>query len=214
MRQILPDLWETDVEKPAQGLTTHAYLLVRESGNVLFYNTGHRREIDAMADLGGAAYQYLSHRDELGDSLNLVHRRFGARLGGHVRERAEFARIREPDILFAERAVHPGGVEVIPTPGHSPGSVCFLVRGSGGRRYLFTGDTLYLDDGALQPGFIAGISDRDALARSLESLRAIEPDVVFSSAFSGQAGFREIASEEEWAQRIDHALHALHALRA
>lgn len=211
MKRILSDLWESDVENPAPGLTTHAYLLIREPGNVLFYNTGHRHELDAMAELGGVAFQYLSHRDELGESLNRIHRRFGTRLGGHVSEGVEFARVRAPDILFTGRAVLPGDVEVLPTPGHSPGSVCFLVRGVEGRRYLFTGDTLYLNNGAFRPGFIDGLSDRDALARSLDSLRAIEPDVVLSSAFGGKAGFREIASPEEWTQGVDRALHALQA---
>jgi hypothetical protein len=90
MRQVQPDVWETDVETPFPGLTTHAYLLIRNQGNVLFYNTGHLHEIDKMAELGGVAYQYLSHRDELGKSLNEIRRRFGTQLGGHSREQPEF----------------------------------------------------------------------------------------------------------------------------
>lgn len=87
------DIWETETESPFPGLTTHAYLLTRPDGNVLFYNTGHRHEIEQMAALGGVVFQFLSHRDELGDTINLLHERFGTRLGGHVREQAEFARV-------------------------------------------------------------------------------------------------------------------------
>lgn len=168
MKQIQPDLWETEVERPAPGLTTHAYLLIRDGGNVLFYNTGHLHEIEKMAELGGVAYQYLSHRDELGDSLKLIRDRFDAKLGGHVRERAEFARIRPPDILFDAREVHLGNIEVIPTPGHSPGSTCFLVRSPHGKTYLFTGDTLYLSEGAAcrpatYPGSVTGMHWAPAL---------------------------------------------------
>ncbi|CAN5209351.1 hypothetical protein BH20ACT16_BH20ACT16_16230 [soil metagenome] len=36
--------------------------------------------------------------------------------------------------------------EVIPTPGHTPGATAFLWS-TGGRRLLFTGDSLYLRDG-------------------------------------------------------------------
>ena len=36
-------------------------------------------------------------------------------------------------------------VEVLPTPGHSPGSTCYVVTGVGGERYLFTGDTIFPD---------------------------------------------------------------------
>lgn len=209
MKQIQPDLWETEVENPAPGLTTHAYLLTRDDGNVLFYNTGHRHEIDAMAELGGVAYQYLSHQDELGETLKLIRERYGARLGGHVREQAEFARICSPDILFEEREVHLGNIEVIPTPGHTPGSTCFLVRSPAGKAYLFTGDTLFLGEtGTWQAGFISGYSDRDALAGSLVVLRDLEPDVVISSAF-GQAGFQEI-EPGAWPGHVERSLAALH----
>ncbi|WP_151702437.1 hypothetical protein [Nitrincola alkalilacustris] len=49
MRQVQTDLWETEVESPFPGLTTHAYLLIRDEGNVLFYNTGHLHEIDRVS---------------------------------------------------------------------------------------------------------------------------------------------------------------------
>jgi len=38
----------------------------------------------------------------------------------------------------------PGNVEVIPTPGHTRGSVCFLAGSAEGKKYLFTGDSLFL----------------------------------------------------------------------
>lgn len=212
MKQIQPDLWETEVENPAPGLTTHAYLLTREDGNVLFYNTGHRHEIDAMAALGGVAYQYLSHLDELGDTLALIHERFGARLGGHVAEHAEFSRYRTPDIAFERREIRPAGIEVIPTPGHTPGSTCFLVHSARGKRYLFTGDTLYRNEnGTWSAGFIPGHTppdSRQTLAGSLRLLREFEPDVVLSSAFAGNAGYEEM-SPGDWPGRVDHALEKL-----
>lgn len=209
MRQIQSDLWETDVESPFPGLTTHAYLLTRHDGNVLFYNTGHQHEIDRMADLGGVAYHLLSHQDELGDTINTIHQRFGARLGGHIREREEFARIRDPDILFDSRETILGNVEVIPTPGHTPGSTCFQVDSPNGMRYLFTGDTLFLaDSGEWQAGFIRGMSDRDELRSSLALLGTLEPDVVISSAFGGSSGFMEVG-RKNWAECVDGALSRL-----
>ncbi|AGA33349.1 Zn-dependent hydrolase, glyoxylase [Thioalkalivibrio nitratireducens DSM 14787] len=192
MKQIQPDLWETEVECPVPGLTTHAYLLIRDDGNVLFYNTGHQHEIDRMAELGGVAYQFLSHRDELGDTLRLIRERFGARLGGHVLEQSEFARVCAPDILFDKREMYLGDIEVIPTPGHTPGSTCFLVRSAQGKRYLFTGDTLYLSgEGVWEAGFISGYSDRETLVESLRLLQKMEPDSVLSSALAGSSGFQE-----------------------
>lgn len=216
MKQIRPDLWETEVERPLPGLTTHAYLLIREDGNVLFYNTSLKPEIDRIAELGGVAYHYLSHRDELGDSVNTIAERFGAKLGGHPAERAEFARIREPDLLFERRGMYPGAVEAIPTPGHSPGSTCFVAVSRGGERLLFTGDTLYRGaEGLWKPGFIPGFSrpeDIPTLARSIESLRELRPDLVVGSAFGGSMGFEEL-SPGEWPGRVDRALEALNALK-
>ena len=72
--------------------------------------------------------------------------------------------------------------------GHSPGSVCYQVRGAEGT-YLFTGDTLYVSDTReWAAGFIPGIGDADALASSLQLLATLEPDVVISSAFQGDIG--------------------------
>ncbi len=209
MKQVQPDLWETEPEYPFPGLITRAYLLTRDEGNVLFYNTGHHHEIDAMADRGGVAYQFLSHQDELGETLNVIGERFDARLGGHVNEQEKFARIRRPDVLFDKRETLLGNVEVIPTPGHSPGSVCFLVDSPHGKRYLFTGDTLFLsDDGGWQAGMITGYSEREPLAASLEVLRELRPDVVISSACPTGTGFEEI-SPEDWRARVDTALERL-----
>jgi hydroxyacylglutathione hydrolase len=204
MRQVQYDVWETETENPLPGLTTHAYLLTRADGNVLFYNTGHRHEIDRMAALGGVAVQYLSHQDELGETINLIRERFGARLGGHVREQAEFARVRAPDIVFDGRETLPGNIEVIPTPGHTPGSTCFLVHSPNGKRYLFTGDTLYLGEDATWKAGLLPFSDRDSLVESLKTLQTLEPDVVFSSAFAGEAGFQEIRGT--WSDLVAKAL--------
>ncbi|MCC5809227.1 MAG: MBL fold metallo-hydrolase [Ectothiorhodospiraceae bacterium] len=206
MRQVQADLWETEAEYPFPGLITRAYLLTRDEGNVLFYNTGHPHEIDAMAERGGVSYQFLSHQDELGETLNVIGTRFGAQLGGHVNEQEEFARIRRPELLFDKRETLLGNIEVIPTPGHSPGSVCFLVDSPHGKRYLFTGDTLFLnDDGGWQAGLISGYSDRDALIDSLKLLRGFRPDMVISSACPTGVGFQEMAPED-WPARVDDAL--------
>jgi glyoxylase-like metal-dependent hydrolase (beta-lactamase superfamily II) len=57
-------------------------------------------------------------------------------LGLSVHGRADI-RLRDGDLLTIGRLE----IRVIHTPGHSPGSVCFLVAGN-----LFTGDTLFVGD--------------------------------------------------------------------
>jgi len=212
MKRIQDDVWETTVEKPFPGLTTHAYLLIRDGGNVLFYNTSHRDDIDIFAALGGVAFQLLSHRDELGDSIAVIRQRYGARLAGHIREQDEFSRIQPPDILFDKREVILGNIEVIPSPGHSPGSTCFLASPANGKRYLFTGDTIYRgEDGSWQAGFIPGYSkaeDRETLADSLRLLQTLQPHLVFSSAFGGSEGFQEMFPAD-WRGHVERALEGL-----
>ena len=217
MRRIQSDLWETRTESPFPGLTTHAYLLTRPDGNVLFYNTSHLDELEHMAELGGVTYQFLSHRDELGPSLNTIATRFDTQLGGHIAEKADFADVREPEIVFEDEKEIVSGVTVVPLPGHSPGSVAFDVTSSEGKRYLFTGDTLYRAAGGVwKAGFIPGhntAEDGVLLAESLRRLRQLKPDLVIGSAFGADEGLEEV-SNEEWHHHIDRALHELRAIAA
>jgi len=212
MKQVQADVWETESYSPFPGLNTHAYLLTRPDGNVLFYNTGHVKEIEAMAKLGGVAWQYLSHEDELGDTLNTIAERFNSKLVGHVAERVAWSKVRAPDQTYDCRETHLGNIEVIPTPGHSPGSTCFLVASPEGKSYLFTGDTLFLgSDGRWEAGFIQSVheeKDRSVLADSLRLLRELRPDVVFGSAYTGERGFVEV-SDGRWSDSVDEALRRL-----
>lgn len=212
MKQIQPDLWETESQSPFPGLNTHAYLLTRDDGNVLFYNTGHSHEIERMSELGGVTRQYLSHEDELGETLNEIAERYGSMLWGHRAEAEAFAKVRTPDRFITHRETHLGNIEVIPTPGHSPGSTCFQVRSPTGKTYLFTGDTLYLDrNNRWTAGFIDDVHDesvRPVLAESLRTLRALNPDMVLGSAFVGDYGF-EIITAGAWPAKVDGAINRL-----
>ncbi len=212
MKQIQADLWQTGTESPFPGLTTHAYLLHREAGNVLFYNTSLVEDIEAMSGLGGVAWQLLSHRDELGSSLQGIRTRYGARLGGHVAERQDFAHYLVPDLLFERREMIVDGIEVIPVPGHSPGSVCFVVTSITGLRYLFTGDTLFLGgNGLWRAGFIPGHNseeDRQQIAESLQLLVDLAPDLVIGSAFATAPGWQKICAAD-WPAMVAQARKAL-----
>jgi hydroxyacylglutathione hydrolase len=80
MKQIYPDLWQTGAEHPFPGLTTHAYLLVRDAGNVLFYSFGRKEEYQHIQELNGITHQYLSHRDEARPALSNIKSLFGSKL--------------------------------------------------------------------------------------------------------------------------------------
>ncbi len=83
------------------------------------------------------------------------------------------------------------GVEVLHTPGHSPGSCCFRAG-----NHMLTADTL----------FVQGIgrvdlphSDRDAMFRSLERLKALPSQVVIYPGHDyGPESFSTIGRELQW----------------
>lgn len=210
MRQLRPDLWETEPDAPAPGLTTHAYLWIPPGGgNVLFYSTAGSSDLGEIERLGGVAHQYLSHHDEVSPALRTFHEGFGATLHVPAREAGAVAEVRQPDVLFDTRHLDDCRVEVIPTPGHSPGSTSFLVTGHDGRLYLFTGDTLLRGaDGRWFAGFIPGVSDAEDLAASLAVLAELEPDLVVSSAFTGDAGAHAI-DRRTWPDAVAQALAGL-----
>jgi hydroxyacylglutathione hydrolase len=186
MRQIRPDLWETRTDSPFPGLTTHAYLWTAPGRNVLFYSPGSDADFDAIDRLGGVDDQYLSHQDEAGPMLARIAERFGARLHAGAAELFTIGQHAHIDVPLGSRHVDTNAVEVVPTPGHSPGSTCYLVAGSTGERYLFTGDTMFVGgDGTWATFLLPGVGDPSALTDSLELLATLDPDVVISSAFTG-----------------------------
>ncbi|TQM33577.1 MBL fold metallo-hydrolase [Nocardia bhagyanarayanae] len=206
MRQIAPRLWQTETLSPFPGLTTNAYLWTTPEGNVLFYNTTLTAEFDRMAELGGVAHQYLSHRDEIASSLATVRDRFGARLHVHKADAVEVTQTAVDD-PFDSRHVAIAGLEVIPTPGHTVGSASYLAT-IDGKRYLFTGDTIILGQDGWWAGYLEGHSDRETLLASLDLLAELTPDVVVSSAFMGESGVTELG-DRPWADCVAEARRAL-----
>ncbi|MCV7430127.1 MBL fold metallo-hydrolase [Mycolicibacterium bacteremicum] len=205
MRQIRSDLWETRPDNPFPGLTTHAYLWTGgQHGNVLFYSTATDADFDAITALGGVAHQYLSHRDEAGPQLGIIKERFGAVLHAPAIEEADIGKYATIDVPLAGRHVDAAGIEVIPTPGHTPGSTCYLVPGANGQSYLFTGDTIFLgEDGDWAAGYLPGYSDAATLRDSLHVLGHEHPDLVISSAFPAESAVQVPGSR--WAACVEQA---------
>lgn len=206
MKQIYPDLWQTSVEHPFPGVTSHAYLLVQDTGNILFYSTGLREEYQQIKTLGGIAFQYLSHRDEAGHALAEIKEIFGSKLCCHRLEEHAIRSEASVDYLFNKRETL-GSVEIIPTPGHTDGSVCFLAHAAHGKKYLFTGDTIYMNNGVWETRVNEyGGGSKSDLRNSLILLQNLEPTVVISSASIGAVPFKEV-SVDEWRSDIDNVLH-------
>jgi hydroxyacylglutathione hydrolase len=207
MTQIRDDLFETRTDSPLPGLTTHAYLWRRPNGNVLIYSPATDADFDAIDELGGVTAQYLSHLDEAGPNLARIADRFGSRLHAPAAEVDVIGQHANVDVpIEGRRHVDGNDVEVIPTPGHSFGSSCYLVTGADGTKYLFTGDTVFpAGDGTWTTFLVPGRSDAAALRDSLKLLGTVRPDIVISSAFGGDTAI-ETVDARRWSDIVAEAL--------
>lgn len=208
MKQLQPDLWQSTLHRSGI-LNTHAYLLERPAGNILFYNTGNEDDLRHISERGGIAYQLLTHRDEAGPSQARIRNRFGCQLGCSAIE-APFVSVHgKPDLLFGPSDDRIEDVGIIHTPGHTDGSVCFFYRSPYGGSYLFSGDTIFQWDGEWSTLVLPSAGGKAAdLAESLGKLKAISPDLVMSSGFVGEVAYREV-TPEEWTGVLDDRIEAL-----
>ncbi len=126
MKQLYPDIWQSKLEVPFGNVHAHAYLIQRDEGNVLIYNTSHEDELDHIQSLGGLEAQFLSHVDETGPSLELIRSRFDSKLYCHADEESAVAKTCVVDMLFTEEVKTHHGIDVLHTPGHSIVSVTYL----------------------------------------------------------------------------------------
>ena len=202
MKQIESDLWQSTLHQSGI-LSTHAYFLARRDGNVLFYNTGDDRDLDEIADLGGIRYQLLSHRDESGPSLERIRSRFGSTLCCSALEAPAVANDTTVDLVFEQGDGLLEDIEIIHTPGHTDGSVCFFYRSPNGKSYLFSGDTFFQWNARWATLVLRDSGGTmEALVESLLRLRDLEPDVVLWSGFVGDVSFASV-TRDAWNKAID-----------
>jgi glyoxylase-like metal-dependent hydrolase (beta-lactamase superfamily II) len=113
-----------------------SWLITRPAGNVLVDSPRAAKPLlERIASMGGVALQVLSHIDDVADH-GALHQRFG-----HPRcmHRAEGLAGLERYVDGDEPVALADDLLLIPTPGHTAGSVCLLYD----RRVLFTGDSLW-----------------------------------------------------------------------
>ncbi len=133
--EITPGVWMTG-HNDRRSFGAYAWWVPRPGGGLLV-DAPHwnRQVVDAIAARGGLAHVLLSHRDDIADAARYAEH-FGARVWIHEADRdaAPFA----TDILTGteEHTVAPG-VVAFPVPGHTRGSVLYVVDDT----WLFTGDS-------------------------------------------------------------------------
>ena len=181
----------------ATSLHIRSFLLRRDAGNVLIYGA------PGGSRLGDISRAYLNHSHEAA----FLDADLAAPLFVHADDRAETEAQHHVRATFSERHTLDDDLEVIPIPGHTPGATAYLWT-TGGRRLLFTGDTLFLGEHGWRAAVLDS-SDREAYIRSLELLRGLEFDVLvpWGAAASGPA-YAETDPDDARA-RIDAVLDAI-----
>jgi hydroxyacylglutathione hydrolase len=147
---------------------------------------------------------------EYATSLQSIKKLFGSALCCHIKEEPHIGPSCPVDITFSEQTTHFSGIEVIPTPGHTDGSISFLYNSPQERIYLFTGDTFFQSNGRWGTIFFSQAGgSAEALIESLLIYRELNPEVVISSGSSEDSlPFVEI-TQEEWIEAIDENIQRL-----
>jgi len=185
----------------APSLDIRAFLLRRDQGNLLVYSVPTlESEAPAVKDLGGTSRQYLNHRHEAMFASDWA----AAPLFCHASERESVAKTSSVRGAFSRRHRLDDDFEVIPTPGHTRGATAFLWD-SGEHRFLFTGDTVYLDDGEWVAAVLES-SDRGPYIESLELIRELDFDVLVPWAATGGQPYYAATSRADARRRIDAIL--------
>lgn len=175
-----------------------SFVLERPAGNVIVYNSpGLTSAATHIRDLGGATRLLINHSHEAmyGEpDLN-------APAYVHQLDRKETARSMRVDGVFTSRQMIDGDLEVIPTPGHTPGTTSYLWD-SGGHRFLFTGDFIWIEDGEWK-AVVLGSSLRAEYLNSLALVRELDFDVLVPWGTTEEGPSFALADQAEIHERLD-----------
>jgi glyoxylase-like metal-dependent hydrolase (beta-lactamase superfamily II) len=142
-----------------------SFLLERDAGNLLVYTA-------PTVPAGDIWRQYLGHGHEAGFASSALK----APVFVHAADRAAVEHEVPVRAAFTRRHTLDDDFEVIPIPGHTPGSTAYLWT-TGEHRLLFTADTILLRNGDWRAAVLSS-SDRAAYLESLALLRELDFDVL------------------------------------
>ncbi|RDL52531.1 Hydroxyacylglutathione hydrolase [Ensifer sp. M14] len=190
----------------APDFTGRAFVLRRNSGNLIVYASRRlAEEAESLVSAGMTIRQYINHHHQAMPSCDWASEHLGAPLFGPELERRQILAHCRMGGSFADRELSFPDFEVIPTPGHTVGSACFLWD-DGQRRYLFTGDTIFLKD-ERWIGAVLSSSDRAAYLASLALIKTLSFDVLVPSLAKG-APFH-LTDKRETERQIDAMMRRL-----
>jgi glyoxylase-like metal-dependent hydrolase (beta-lactamase superfamily II) len=184
-----------------------SFVLVRPQGNVIVYHSpGVSGSAAAIGALGRPSRLLVSHGHEEMYGPPALDVPVWAPRGDH----AEVATSLDVAGTIDGRGMIGEDLEVLPTPGHTPGSTAFLWD-DGAHRFLFTGDSVWIERGEWR----AVLLDPDARRTYLDSLalvRELDFDVLVPwGVTDGDPPFGVVTGRSEIRERIDAIVERLEA---
>lgn len=182
-----------------------SFVLQLENENIVIYHSSHLKEAQQdIQELGDVTKVLMNHEHEsLGgryqlDVPYLINAQDANALKGSI----------TVDGYLNERQMIDEDLEVIPTPGHTPGTTMFLWD-NGIHRYLFSGDFLCFEGNTWRT-VILGSSDRKSSIQSLEMIKELDFDVLvpWVTIKDGPPAY-VIENEEEKQQQIQNIINRL-----
>jgi glyoxylase-like metal-dependent hydrolase (beta-lactamase superfamily II)/ferredoxin len=174
-----------------------SYLIERPGGNVLVDSPRAAGPLlKRLEERGGVAHLFLSHRDDVADHA-AIHERFGCT---RVMHGADGLQGLEHYVEGDAPVALADDLLLIPTPGHTPGSMCLLYR----ETFLFTGDHLWWNPERKMLSASRSLNwySWDAQLRSIE--RLLEFD--FVHVLPGHGRSHRAASPGEMRRELERAL--------
>ena len=175
-----------------------SFLLERPTGNVVVYNSpGLAAAAPDIGDVGGATRLLVNH----GHEAMYGQPELDVPVFVHERDRDETAQSMRVAGVFTGRQMIDDDLEVIPTPGHTPGTTSYLWH-NGSHRFLFTGDFLTIDEGEWK-AVVLGTSSRTDYLDSLALVRELDFDVLVPWAATEDGPCFAVADRAEIRARLD-----------
>ncbi|KAB1154203.1 MBL fold metallo-hydrolase [Tenacibaculum aiptasiae] len=207
MKQLYKDLWQT--EKGSHfGMSMKTYVLKTPEANIVIYYSDNENEVSQIKKLGEMDYQFISHHHEFTPAMFKNLNDFETTLYTHKKAIPYLKYTIQNMVAFKETSELSSSLKIIYTPGHTNNNICLYYKSPFGKNYLFTGDTIYLDNGHWN--ILVMPHDGGSyikLKESLLELKKLKVDVVMPSVGVGLFGNKAMeVTQSEWHKIIDNTL--------
>lgn len=199
MEQIYPYLYRTEPQALFEAFKVSVYLLVRQEGNLLVYSSKNiETSYDLIKEKGGLKAILISHVHEASEYCNRVANYFNVPFYSPESDSSASSRQCKVDKTYSGDIMFDESFEIISTPGHTPGSSCFLWSAPDGKRILFTGDNLYPTNKNQWDGYAMKQEDIPQIIQSLRKIQEREVDVIVPAGHSLEDFYFKEVTPGEW----------------